>query len=162
MSASSHPTMGAWIEIVNVSCLTVPKSLSHPTMGAWIEIVSHELHYKYLTGSHPTMGAWIEIIIVFSSPWILAVAPHDGCVDWNIISTLFVYLLHSSHPTMGAWIEIWTSMVMMMWQERRTPRWVRGLKLHLTDDRFINHTVAPHDGCVDWNRTVLIRIESIF
>ena len=55
----------------------------------------------------------------------------------------------------------------------RTPRWVRGLKLDITEERIeeikshptmgawieINHIdyryfwslVAPHDGCVDWN-----------
>ena len=35
----SHPTMGAWIEILNRSLIFLQSSLSHPTMGAWIEII---------------------------------------------------------------------------------------------------------------------------
>ena len=34
--------------------------LSHPTMGAWIEILFNEWAKHYVV-SHPTMGAWIEI-----------------------------------------------------------------------------------------------------
>ena len=33
----SHPTMGAWIEIVFILLLFFG-NVSHPTMGAWIEI----------------------------------------------------------------------------------------------------------------------------
>ena len=35
---SSHPTMGAWIEIdIAIGAKHIPIQ-SHPTMGAWIEI----------------------------------------------------------------------------------------------------------------------------
>ena len=102
-------------------------SLSHPTMGAWIEIVSHTTGFV-ISASHPTMGAWIEIILYCSSVtisscrtprWVRGlkysirqgwkhrwqVAPHDGCVDWN--NSLFTF----KNQIYG-----------------RTPRWVRGLK----------------------------------
>ena len=35
----SHPTMGAWIEILNLLTKRETSILSHPTMGAWIEII---------------------------------------------------------------------------------------------------------------------------
>ena len=56
---SSHPTMGAWIEIWCCHIILL-LSRSHPTMGAWIEIYSTENLTPSLV-SHPTMGAWIEI-----------------------------------------------------------------------------------------------------
>ena len=34
---------------------------SHPTMGAWIEIIFEPQRFIFWTASHPTMGAWIEI-----------------------------------------------------------------------------------------------------
>ena len=34
----SHPTMGAWIEILVCIALLTLANTSHPTMGAWIEI----------------------------------------------------------------------------------------------------------------------------
>ena len=34
------------------------------------------------------------------------VAPHDGCVDWNYKSSEGLMQSCWSHPTMGAWIEI--------------------------------------------------------
>ena len=36
-----------------------------------------------------------------------------------------------SHPTMGAWIEIFRTFDNLLIASRRTPRWVRGLKLYL-------------------------------
>ena len=33
---------------------------SHPTMGAWIEILQW-IYHNVIISSHPTMGAWIEI-----------------------------------------------------------------------------------------------------
>ena len=79
-SLLSHPTMGAWIEIVLVG-ISVVLIGSHPTMGAWIEIPVCIALLTLASTSHPTMGAWIEIkylqAIIISQP----VAPHDGCVD---------------------------------------------------------------------------------
>ena len=57
-------------------------------------------------GSHPTMGAWIEIVNRQVSTWFNTVAPHDGCVDWNLLMDSLMMRLKKSHPTMGAWIEI--------------------------------------------------------
>ena len=76
---SSHPTMGAWIEI----CLTIAnfsEMVSHPTMGAWIEIIK-SVAISGVMLSHPTMGAWIEIPLIMSATKFMTVAPHDGCVD---------------------------------------------------------------------------------
>ena len=53
---------------------------SHPTMGAWIEIVICRYIYN-CTMSHPTMGAWIEIKVLSIMTQLFFVAPHDGCVD---------------------------------------------------------------------------------
>ena len=54
--------------------------MSHPTMGAWIEIVP--LYYiLFILLSHPTMGAWIEILKYGVNERNEVVAPHDGCVD---------------------------------------------------------------------------------
>ena len=76
----SHPTMGAWIEIVLI-CVLSKVSMSHPTMGAWIEISPSADALMKSGESHPTMGAWIEILPSKSSLSITNVAPHDGCVD---------------------------------------------------------------------------------
>ena len=65
-------------------CLHMPQKiahLSHPTMGAWIEIITSPVCIALLTLSHPTMGAWIEIVICFLKSSACFVAPHDGCVD---------------------------------------------------------------------------------
>ena len=74
------------------------------------------------------MGAWIEIILCEYTKVDDRVAPHDGCVDWNKVVAFFV-----------------TDLL------RRTPRWVRGLKLQLPLHTCQRSIVAPHDGCVDWN-----------
>ena len=57
------------------------KILSHPTMGAWIEILEIDLGTWINNGSHPTMGAWIEMVEAITNIDIDSVAPHDGCVD---------------------------------------------------------------------------------
>ena len=76
---------------------------------------------------------------------------------------------------MGAWIEICSFFLSVVRMLCRTPRWVRGLKLNafssalfiscrtprwvrglklIECDHWPRHTyVAPHDGCVDWNRS---------
>ena len=35
---------------------------SHPTRGAWIEILHLQQTVRNDAGSHPTRGAWIEIL----------------------------------------------------------------------------------------------------
>ena len=77
----SHPTMGAWIEIITIKTSAI-SSLSHPTMGAWIEIIVKVMSALLHTTSHPTMGAWIEIENTSGMTSLQCrVAPHDGCVD---------------------------------------------------------------------------------
>ena len=54
------------------------------------------------------MGAWIEIKEEYIEIEIQEkVAPHDGCVDWNLCVSWNDKEPKSSHPTMGAWIEIY-------------------------------------------------------
>ena len=100
---SSHPTMGAWIEICLSYLYFLYPCLSHPTMGAWIEInplagimICKKCRTpRWVRGlkslalmlvplfilSHPTMGAWIEILLGKYLYNASLVAPHDGCVD---------------------------------------------------------------------------------
>ena len=121
------------------------------------------------------MGAWIEIAFIKFCKSMIMVAPHDGCVDWNLKPFSSISLLKSSHPTMGAWIEIVLASVGKAVPRGRTPRWVRGLKLLLVElfqwfikshptmgawieirvetERNRTTAVAPHDGCVDWNQS---------
>ena len=54
--------MGAWIEI-SIGDRNSVTIKSHPTMGAWIEIVVFLVSEVMLEMSHPTMGAWIEIAL---------------------------------------------------------------------------------------------------
>ena len=94
--------MGAWIEIL-IGIGIAHEMKSHPTMGAWIEIINPTIQPqtelcrtpRWVRGlksflvsaikgskrSHPTMGAWIEIINSFSFSCYICVAPHDRCVD---------------------------------------------------------------------------------
>ena len=53
---------------------------SHPTRGAWIEIVNGQ-HLGHALASHPTRGAWIEILKSGKKFGLIYVAPHTGCVD---------------------------------------------------------------------------------
>ena len=78
---SSHPTRGAWIEISVTSFGRCIIAMSHPTRGAWIEIRSILFGRWFLRPSHPTRGAWIEIWERPELPALPAVAPYPGCVD---------------------------------------------------------------------------------
>ena len=66
---------------LNVGNPNVLAMASHPTMGAWIEIILHAKNLCDTWQSHPTMGAWIEIVHVSPDGIEVFVAPHDGCVD---------------------------------------------------------------------------------
>ena len=58
---TSHPSRGAWIEIVDCVKRRGRKA-SHPSRGAWIEMVSRgSSSSPILLMSHPSRGAWIEI-----------------------------------------------------------------------------------------------------
>ena len=103
MERQSHPTRGAWIEIVDTEKILVYYR-SHPTRGAWIEISYGTIEDADDQMSHPTRGAWIEITaalmaaqeVISRTPhgvrglkstagpgdlWGGGVAPHTGCVD---------------------------------------------------------------------------------
>ena len=56
------------------------KSTSHPSRGAWIEIVGR-LRGDDGDASHPSRGAWIEIYEDGKKNARCAVAPLTGCVD---------------------------------------------------------------------------------
>ena len=75
----SHPSRGAWIEILLV-CPEKTKSGSHPSRGAWIE-----MYFRHRTAmffmSHPSRGAWIEIWALRRLSRTDRVAPLTGCVD---------------------------------------------------------------------------------
>ena len=100
----SHPTMGAWIEIANAVGAIVERLCRTPR---WVRGLKSQDHSGIvpLFKSHPTMGAWIEIL-----------------------QKAIEELEKGSHPTMGAWIEILHSFQTRQQLQRRTPRWVRGLK----------------------------------
>ena len=128
IAGASHPTMGAWIEIVLRRLIRLPPYVApHDGCVDWnIDVsIKHIIHIA----SHPTMGAWIEIYplqkVKDRSP---TVAPHDGCVDWNLCLSPDASSISLSHPTMGAWIEIFCLIPWSFKHFRRTPRWVRGLK----------------------------------
>ena len=57
---SSHPTMGAWIEIKLIELLTVQYDCRTPR---WVRGLKSTKIERFYDGkkSHPTMGAWIEI-----------------------------------------------------------------------------------------------------
>ena len=61
---------------------------------------------------------------------------------------------------MGAWIEIDKDQTIENLKNRRTPRWVRGLKSDNDLHNQIIAMVAPHDGCVDWN--IIVRYIKFF
>ena len=102
----SHPTMGAWIEISikriyrHCSSCRTPRWVRGlkflPTFcwprqqgrtPRWVRGLKSRSSIKIYQKlkSHPTMGAWIEIDAEkLTGIHYDIVAPHDGCVDWNI------------------------------------------------------------------------------
>ena len=104
-----------------------------PTMGAWIEIRRKHLTVRWWMCRTPRWVRGLKLAWFDDLEKARAVAPHDGCVDWNASKNVGVVpFAWQSHPTMGAWIEI-----------------VKGVSGVLTVE------VAPHDGCVDWNLTYM-------
>ena len=100
---TSHPTMGAWIEIQAYGQLSKESPGRTPRWVRGLKYIKMTNEEKAEL-SHPTMGAWIEIVFTlsFMSPsscrtprWVRGlksehmnnmlhrkdVAPHDGCVD---------------------------------------------------------------------------------
>ena len=100
---------------------------SHPTMGAWIEICPRSTQYITFKGRTPR---WVRGLKSKECLLILLhfhVAPHDGCVDWNLLSNpSFLVLRVAPHDGCVDWNR--TSGISANSYMGRTPRWVRGLK----------------------------------
>ena len=111
--------------------------------------------------SHPTMGAWIEIDEFWTSFCSVFVAPHDGCVDWNLCDIPFSQSQHSRTPR---WVRGLKYVIFCIGnvENGRTPRWVRGLKSLPVVLSAPNIDVAPHDGCVDWNISKCWRFDKVW
>ena len=124
-SVASHPTRGAWIEIIWSLCDAICGA-SHPTRGAWIEIDNLPLRELWRSRSHPTRGAWIEMR---KTP---PVSSSYNCRTLPGVRGLKSYIPNSlgntikSHPTRGAWIE-----------------------MHNHYYYSLASVVAPYPGCVD-------------
>ena len=145
--------MGAWIEIYQSPFECKTSVRSHPTMGAWIEIWKVSSITSEISGRTPRWVRGLKSCYHITIDRRMLVAPHDGCVDWNVRSGIHYFdVLLVSHPTMGAWIEIMILYQQIMRLNSRTPRWVRGLKSVHGQPSTSHSKVAPHDGCVDWNR----------
>ena len=123
----SHPSRGAWIEMLMVGkvlrtwCRT-PHGVrglkyerayrpiqhavqSHPSRGAWIEMLTVPL-LTAAAASHPSRGAWIEMILsfhLFNDP--MCRTPH-GVRGLKFVQLLIHVGDDGSHPSRGAWIEI--------------------------------------------------------
>ena len=76
----SHLTRGAWIEIILIVNLNVPKSgrTSHEVRGLKYDNLAANIE-AFL--SHLTRGAWIEMENGQKTSEALMVAPHTRCVD---------------------------------------------------------------------------------
>ena len=79
----SHPTMGAWIEIFNTAWPFAPSIGRTPRWVRGLKLYLMVIGLNYPL-SHPTMGAWIEMSSLVNLFKGIGVAPHDGCVDWNL------------------------------------------------------------------------------
>ena len=55
--------------------------VSHPTMGAWIEIVLKIPFVKKLLSRTPRWVRGLKFGFSFEPMNVAPVAPHDGCVD---------------------------------------------------------------------------------
>ena len=171
---TSHPTMGAWIEIkaVNKLILKIDKGRTPRWVRGLKSILC--IGWKIAVVSHPTMGAWIEIIFFLSilntsfvAPhdgcvdWNQStcfpleknvnVAPHDGCVDWNFLMPSLLSSLFKVAPHDGCvdWNPVCVSC--LSWHFASHPTmgaWIEIFNLYTFNNATL---VAPHDGCVDWN-----------
>ena len=127
VASSSHPTMGAWIEIYPYRH-PVPKRKRRTPR--WVRGLKSSFSFLYTLrhGSHPTMGAWIEIkVCIDCFKRITGRTPRwvRGLKCRCFIHFHFIYRrtprwvrglkykldynrrpCYQSHPTMGAWIEI--------------------------------------------------------
>ena len=81
IAVKSHPSRGAWIEMVLQLVPARRLVPSHPSRGAWIEIFSPIRILLTSIKSHPSRGAWIEIGTHGKGYGLPPVAPLAGCVD---------------------------------------------------------------------------------
>ena len=109
----SHPSRGAWIEISRDPGLTIAPGPSRTPRGVRGLKLPQTKPFVKPPRSHPSRGAWIEMLYA---------AAEGGC-QW-------------SHPSRGAWIEIVYMANCTTALCGRTPRGVRGLKLHLSHQRL--------------------------
>ena len=58
--------MGAWIEIKHI-IINIKQKASHPTMGAWIEIVSEQLEMTINGGRTPRWVRGLKFLCLRSS-----------------------------------------------------------------------------------------------
>ena len=56
---------------------------SHPTMGAWIEIILEEINNVQENSRTPRWVRGLKFKYKINLRIERKVAPHDGCVDWN-------------------------------------------------------------------------------
>ena len=77
----SHPTRGAWIEIITLSIFKLKVNCRTPPGVRGLKY-NYKYNIVYKIWSHPTRGAWIEMIrTVILFLLSVGVAPHPGCVD---------------------------------------------------------------------------------
>ena len=142
--------MGAWIEICAPSLKSRLLSCRTPR---WVRGLKSSviINTENAFVSHPTMGAWIEIFQKYPIAIKTIVAPHDGCVDWNIQRCRLEVKGLCRTPRWVRGLKSCTWMLGHLAVLGRTPRWVRGLKFLFCPPFLTSALVAPHDGCVDWN-----------
>ena len=81
MERRSHPSRGAWIEMIPPLELPQDKQASRTPRGVRGLKLASELVNAFHAASHPSRGAWIEIISASCLLTGAAVAPLAGCVD---------------------------------------------------------------------------------
>ena len=77
-SRTPHGVRGLKYEVSDIAWKNIA---SHPTRGAWIEILEALTQRSEVYRSHPTRGAWIEMYAAGLGALPYYVAPHTGCVD---------------------------------------------------------------------------------
>ena len=113
--------------------------MSHPSWGAWIEIIKNALKLASewlvcgsaggLPLSHPSWGAWIEICLP-----LLEQRSHPCRTPHGVRGLKYLSKDNAdpaefvSHPSWGAWIEIFRHWPRRSQTASRTPHGVRGLK----------------------------------
>ena len=79
---------------------------SHPTRGAWIEIIDKLQAAYIIISSHPTRGAWIEIVTITGLNYQVKCRTPHGVRGLKLERRAGEVSIETSHPTRGAWIEI--------------------------------------------------------